>query len=151
MAKNRTQLIGDENLTKLIKQLPKFSAQRRVWRGIARSGSKPIIDSARSKVPVRLGNLKKSIKYKNYSTRFFNGLGGYVYVKATGKMPSGAKFNNPAKASVLIHGRNSSKGDIKNRSRDFIREAGEDSKIEVLADMERNAKKFLEREIKKLI
>lgn len=145
------ELIGDKELMNLIKKLPKMSAQRRVWRGIARSGSRPIIKEVRRRMPIDQGNMKRSVRYKNYSTKYFNGMGGTVKVKQTGKMPPGVNFSNPAKASVLTNGRNSSKGDIRNKYENWFEEAGQTQGPFVVSAMTQKARKFIEKEIKKLL
>jgi HK97 gp10 family phage protein len=149
MAKQALTLDGSEELQRLLKQLP-GRANKRFWQSVARAGAKPIIDSARSKVPVKEGDLKRAIKYKNSKKTF----GGAVSV---GKGKEGWKQR--MKAKVLAFGAKKdrkrktrgSTGNIKNPTRDFIKEAGNDSSREALAIMSRDSKKFLEREIKKLL
>ena len=149
MAKQALTLDGSEELQRLLKQLP-GKANKRFWQSVARAGAKPIIESARSKVPKKEGDLKRAIKYKNHRRSF----GGSVSV---GKGKDGWKQR--MKAKVLAFGAKKPRitkagafrGDIKRPIRDFIKEAGEDSSREALAIMSRDSKKFLEREIKKLL
>ena len=144
-------LIGDKELQRLLQQLPSEVGKKRIWRAVARAGAKPIIESARSKVPKVTGNLKRAIKYKNYS-RAVEILGGYVSINKK-------DWKERIKGVVLAKGakkdrtrkNGGSTGNIKQPIRDFIKEAAEDSGIESIAAMERKIIPAIQKEIKKLL
>ena len=143
------QLIGDKKLMAALDRLPD-KAQRGFWRKQARKGARPIIQSARSKVSVKEGELKRAIKYKD-SRRYF---GGFVAVDRKRN-----RGKESMKGSVLAfgakeerrHKSGKSTGNIKRPIRDFIKEAAEDSGIEAMAIMEKSALSDLEKEIAKLL
>jgi len=140
------EIVGDVELKNLIDKLPSIASQRRVWRSLARKASRPIIESVRSKVPVDEGDLKRSVKYVNYPSRYHNGLGGFVKFSSRSKSKT---FSNPAKGSVLTNNRTVKP--LHKTYRNFFDEAADDSGREALAEMERSGIKFLEREINKLV
>ena len=145
----RVELIGDEKLKSALRKLP-AKANKSFWRKQARKAAKPIVQSARSKVPAKEGDLKRAIKYKD-SRKYF---GGFVAVDA--KKDRGKQL---MKGKVLAFGAEEerrqktgkSTGNIKRPIRDFIKEAAEDSGIEAMAILEKSALSDLEREIKKLL
>ena len=64
MAQNeKTRLLGDKELAKMFTQLPKQIKQDKIWNKLWRNVSKPLIKSAKSRVPDKTGQLKKSIAY----------------------------------------------------------------------------------------
>lgn len=150
MSKQTIQLVGDVNLQRILKQLPE-KANARVIKSAARAGSRPIIESARSKVPVKSGDLKRSIKFITSKSKKWPG--GFVVVDVKkdrgfnfmkGKVHAfGAKNDRRHKSGKSV-------GNIKKPIRDFIKEAAEDSGIEAVAIVQENLVKFLDREIQKL-
>ena len=146
MAGATAKLIGEEKLLRLINRLPGNASKRRIWRSTARAAGNPIVKHARLKVPVKEGDLKRSIKYRNFSSSVLGGRGGYVGISHKSNSKT---FTNPAKASVLVHNRK--KNPLKKTHKNFITEAAREKMSESTALMEKRMQKFLEREIRKLL
>jgi hypothetical protein len=151
---SNVQLIGDKKLRNLLELLPSKAANKRVWNSIARAAAKPIVESAKSKVNRKSGDLKRAIKYKSYR----RALGGYVAVN-TKKRNDHKWFTNKKLATVLAFGAKKERvrksggktGDIETPIRDFIKEAGKENAIEVHHFMQKKAIESIQREIKKLL
>lgn len=146
MAKTGVILIGGEAIERVIDELPKESSKRRVWRRIARRGSRPIISDVRSQVPVKDGYLKKSIIYKNYPNRIYRGMGGWV---KPGHFKDSNTMTNPAKASVLVNNRKVKPLNIAYPN--WFERAAKRQRSAVLSRMEKDAAKFIDKEIEKLL
>lgn len=146
MAKNLAKLSGDKELLNVIFKLPNASSQKRVWQSLARSAANPIVKKVRTLVPVDSGDLKRSVKYRNFSSNTLGGRGGYVKFNHRSKSKN---FTNPAKAQVLVHNRKNKP--LHNTDKNYITEAAKVTKSQSMALMERRALKFLDREIKKLL
>ena len=103
------ETINTEALLKALCQFPK-NIQNNVLAGAVRAGAKPLVDAARTNVPVDTGNLKKSIginrkKTKDKSTVWFtvsprkggvnDGFYGHMIEFGTSKMTA-QPFMRPA-------------------------------------------------------
>ena len=145
------QLVGEEKLLALLRRMPKIAQARRIWRGAARGAAKPVIKEAKSMIEnANFGDsdehLIRSLKYRNFSSKMFNGLGGFVNFD---KKSISRTFSNPAKASVLINNRKVKP--LKKTYKNWIQEAT-DRKGKESADMLAKAfSKAIEREIKRML
>lgn len=67
------RLLGDEELTRNLKRLD-HEIQKKIAKRALREGAKPMLETAKSLVPVRTGRLRDSLKIKSYTAS----RGGYI-------------------------------------------------------------------------
>ena len=147
MAKGSTvQLIGDKQILNMLKQLPTKAKDKKFWRATARGAANPIVKKAKSLVPVKKGDLKRSIKYRNFSNNVHGGLGGYVKFDHRSKSDT---MTNPAKAEILVNNRKVKP--LEKTHENFITEAAKNTGDESVEVMAKRAEKFMDREITKLL
>ena len=147
MARGSTvQLVGEKALLDMLKKLPTRAKDKKFWRSTARAAANPIVKKVRTKVPVDRGDLKRSVKYKNFSDQAFGGLGGYVKFD---HWSNSNTLTNPAKASILVHNRKVKP--LKKTYGNFITEAERETGAQSAELMAKRAAKFMEREINKLL
>jgi hypothetical protein len=144
--KTTIQLIGDKKLLNMLDALPLKAKDKKFWRTSARAAANPIVKSVRKKVPIDRGDLKRSIKYKNFSDQAFGGRGGYVKADHWSKSNT---MTNPAKASILVHNRKTKP--LKKTIPNFFKEAARETGTQSAEVMAKRAAKFMEREINKLL
>ena len=145
MAKPGLRLDGSEELKKLLKQLPIKAKDKRFWRVAARGASNPIVRAIKAKVPVDRGDLKKSVKYRNYSNNVLGGRGGYIKFDHWSKSNT---MTNPAKAEILVNNRKTKP--LEKTYSNFMDDAVKQSGNESLKMMEKRSVKWLQTVIKKL-
>jgi hypothetical protein len=146
MAKGSTiRLEGDKELLNMLSKLPSKSKDKRFWRMSARAAANPIVKSIRSKVPIDLGDLKRSVKYKNYSNQVPL-LGGYIKFD---HWSNSNTMTNPSKGSILVHNRKTKP--LKKTHKNFMEAGSRESGSQSLEMMAKMAEKFMQREIKKLL
>ena len=91
-------------------------------------------------------HLIKSVKYRNFSSNYYNGLGGFVKFDHRSKSRT---FTNPAKAAVLIHNRKVKP--LKKTYKNWIEEATERKGKESADLLAKAFSKAIEREIKRML
>ena len=148
MAKAQIQLIGDKALLNLIRELPKETSKKNVWKAFTRKASRPVMKDISGRMPRgETGILKKSLKYRGYTSRYFGGLGGYIKVS---NKPEGVGFTNQAKAHVLVNNR--SVKPLQQTQPNWFRDSANSGAGKLsLKILEDNAEVFIQREIKKLL
>ena len=146
------RITGTREIQRLLARLPealKNSAESTVLR----EGAKPVLKSAKSKVPVGLsGQLKKSMGVTVKKVRGFrsarvgprNGFEKTIVVTNPDGTQSTKKVN-PSKYSHIVE-----LGSSRSAAKPFIRPAVEDSKNEALAGMATGFQRFLTRTITRL-
>ena len=150
MVEYRLELKGMPELNRLFTKLPEEAGSRQYWRSTARRVSKtliPYLDTNMPKGPE--GKLMQSHRYKSFSAKVYGGLGGYV--KSRNK-PTADKFQNPSKASVIIHNRRGSrpiKSDNLLKPNPYLTVVNVKGDM-LLSKMEGFTEKFIQRQIKKL-
>ena len=88
--KEKTRILGVKELDKMFKQLPKQIKQAKIWTKLWRNVSKPLVKQAKSNVPSKTGQLKKSIAfYQGKKSR--KNMGGFVGYRTKGAYAKGGK------------------------------------------------------------
>lgn len=146
MAKGKSiQLTGDKELIDLLNQFPNRARDKAFWRSTARAVSNPIVKRVRKKVPIDRGDLKRSVKYRNFSNEVYQGMGGYVKFD---HWSNSETMTNPAKADILVHNRKVKP--LKKTYKNFITEASDEVEDQSMQIMIKRTDKFFQRELKKL-